>query len=73
MPIRPIVKYGDPVLARPSAPVPVVTDEIRQLVDDMVRTMYAAPGVGLAAEAQARVSRTQLDPLRSENSLVMFI
>ncbi len=47
--IRPIVKYGSPVLASPAAPVDDVTSEIRQLLDDMTDTMYAAPGVGLAA------------------------
>jgi len=47
--IRPIVKYGDPVLARKAEPVAEITDEIRQLIDDMIETMYAAPGVGLAA------------------------
>jgi peptide deformylase len=47
--IRPIVKFGDAVLTRKAEPVVEVTDEIRQLVDDMVETMYAAPGVGLAA------------------------
>ncbi len=47
--IRPIVKYGDPVLARPAQVVPEVTDEIRTLIDDMIDTMYAAPGIGLAA------------------------
>jgi peptide deformylase len=47
--IRTIVKYGDPVLTRKAEPVAEVTDEIRQLIDDMVETMYAAPGIGLAA------------------------
>ncbi len=47
--IRPIVKFGDPVLSRKAEPVAEVTDDIRQLVDDMIDTMYAAPGVGLAA------------------------
>jgi len=47
--IRPIVKWGDPVLHTPSLPVPEVTDEIRTLLDDMHETMIAAPGVGLAA------------------------
>lgn len=47
--IRPIVKYGDPVLARKAEPVAEITDDIRQLIDDMIETMYAAPGVGLAA------------------------
>jgi len=49
LPIRRIVKFGDPVLATPTQPVAEINDEIRQLVRDMVETMYAAPGVGLAA------------------------
>jgi peptide deformylase len=47
--LRPILKYGDPLLHQPAAPVDAVTAEIERLVDDMVETMYAAPGVGLAA------------------------
>lgn len=47
--IRPIVKYGDPVLHAPSAPVKELDGGIASLVDDMVATMYAAPGIGLAA------------------------
>jgi peptide deformylase len=49
MAIRPIVRYGDPVLHAPSAPVERIDDGIRELLDDMVATMYAAPGIGLAA------------------------
>jgi len=49
MPIRRIVKYGDPVLEKATARVGGITDEIRELVKDMIETMYAAPGVGLAA------------------------
>jgi peptide deformylase len=49
MALRPIVKYGDPVLHSPAAPVERVDDAIRALFDDMVQTMYAAPGIGLAA------------------------
>jgi peptide deformylase len=47
--IRPIVRHGASVLHQPAAPVAEMTPEIRQLIDDMVQTMYAAPGVGLAA------------------------
>jgi peptide deformylase len=47
--IRPILKYGDEVLHDRARPVAGVTPEIEQLVDDMVQTMYAAPGIGLAA------------------------
>ena len=49
MPIRPIVKFGDPVLHTPAAPVDGIDDEIRSLLDDMIATMWAAPGIGLAA------------------------
>jgi peptide deformylase len=49
MSLRPIVLYPDPVLLVPTEPVGVVDDEIRELVRDMVDTMYAAPGIGLAA------------------------
>lgn len=49
MPVRPIVITGEPVLHSPVAPVERVDDELRALVADMVETMHAAPGVGLAA------------------------
>jgi peptide deformylase len=47
--IRPIVKYGDALLHRRAEPVHNVTAEIAALARDMVETMYAAPGIGLAA------------------------
>ena len=49
MTIRDVVKYGSPVLHSPSAPVKTIDGETARLVDDMVATMYAAPGIGLAA------------------------
>jgi peptide deformylase len=49
MAILPILEVPDPRLRRVSAPVAEVTDEIRKLVADMFETMYAAPGIGLAA------------------------
>jgi peptide deformylase len=49
MAIRPILKFPDPVLQQVALPVASVTDATRRLIDDMVETMYAAPGVGLAA------------------------
>ena len=49
MPIRPIVKYGHEVLHAPSRPVDRIDEAIHALFEDMVRTMYAAPGIGLAA------------------------
>jgi peptide deformylase len=44
-----ILEYPDPRLHKIATPVPVVNGEIRQLVRDMAETMYAAPGIGLAA------------------------
>ena len=49
MAIRPILTVPDPVLKQVSKPVDAVTDETRALMDDMLETMYAAPGIGLAA------------------------
>jgi len=49
MPIRPIVKYGERVLHAPARPVERIDDAIHALLEDMVATMYAAPGIGLAA------------------------
>ncbi|NOT26728.1 MAG: peptide deformylase [Acidobacteria bacterium] len=47
--IRPILRYGDQILHDPAAPVTEITADIQRLIDDMIQTMYAAPGVGLAA------------------------
>ena len=47
---RPIVKYGDPVLRAKGRPVTAVNEQIRALASDMLETMHAANGVGLAAQ-----------------------
>jgi peptide deformylase len=44
-----ILRFPDPRLRTQAKPVAVVNDEIRQLADDLLETMYAAPGIGLAA------------------------
>ena len=49
MAILPIVEVPDPRLRQISSPVEAVDDEVRALVADMFETMYAAPGIGLAA------------------------
>lgn len=46
---RDIITLPDPMLRRSSAPVERVDDELRSLIDDMLETMYDAPGIGLAA------------------------
>ena len=47
--IYPIRAFGDPVLRMPAAPVKEVDAGVKRLVEDMIETMYEAPGVGLAA------------------------
>ncbi|NBD30899.1 MAG: peptide deformylase [Alphaproteobacteria bacterium] len=49
MSLRPILIHPDPRLKKVAAPVAEVTDDIRRLADDMLETMYDAPGIGLAA------------------------
>jgi peptide deformylase len=49
MAILEILHFPDPRLRKPAETVAEVDDEIRQIVDDMFETMYAAPGIGLAA------------------------
>ena len=44
-----ILEFPDPRLRKKAVPVDVVDDELRTLIDDMFETMYAAPGIGLAA------------------------
>lgn len=54
--ILPIRKYGDDVLRLPAKPVEQIDEPLQKLIDDMIDTMYAAPGVGLAAN-QVGVAR----------------
>jgi peptide deformylase len=49
MSLRPVVKFPDPFLRQPTVAVEGVTDEVKALVADMVETMYAKNGAGLAA------------------------
>lgn len=49
MSLLPIIEVPDPVLRATSAPVERVDDDLRKLIADMFETMYAAPGIGLAA------------------------
>lgn len=48
MAILEIVKYGDPILRKKTEPITEINDDVIQLAEDMLETMYAAPGVGLA-------------------------
>jgi peptide deformylase len=57
MALRRIVTYGDPILRQRTEEVADINGELQQLIDDMVETMYAAPGVGLAANQVASSRR----------------
>ncbi|REF87594.1 peptide deformylase [Methylovirgula ligni] len=57
MPLRPILILPDKRLREKAAPVTAVDDEIRALMDDMLETMYAAPGIGLAATQIGEIKR----------------
>jgi peptide deformylase len=74
--ILPIRRYGDLVLHTPAEPVTTVTAEINTLVRDMVETMYAAPGIGLAATqvgVPLRIFVIDLSVGRDPNGLITLI
>jgi len=74
--IRPILKYGDQLLHTPAEPVEAVTPEVDRLVEDMIETMYAAPGVGLAAPqvgVPLRIFVVDLSVGRDRSGLVVMI
>jgi len=74
---RPILIHPDPRLKKVCAPVPDLSDELRKLADDMLETMYDAPGIGLAAPQIGVMDRVVvLDCVKEEGEaprpLVMF-
>src|SRR5574337_1748861 len=59
----PILLYPSPVIRRKSLPVTSIDGELQRFIDDMVETMYAAPGMGLAAPQVGALKRVIiLDP-----------
>jgi len=74
MAILEILHYPDPRLRRHAEPVATVDDKVRALVDDMAATMYAAPGIGLAAIQVGVAQRViVIDLSESRNQLQVFI
>jgi len=74
--IRPIRKYGDAVVHGRAQPVDAITTEIERLVTDMIETMYAAPGIGLAAPqigVPLRVFVVDLSAGRDPNGVIVMI
>ena len=74
MALLPILHYPDPRLHTVAKPVKVVDDRIRRLIKDMAETMYAAPGIGLAA-TQVDVHERVLiiDISEGRNELLAFV
>ena len=74
MSLLPILHYPDPRLHQVARPVEQVDDTIRQLINDMAETMYAAPGVGLAAtQVDAHVRVIVIDVSETRDQLRVFV
>jgi peptide deformylase len=72
--LRTILHYPDPRLRRVAAPVTEVTGETRRLIADMAETMYAAPGIGLAAiQVNEAVRVVVIDISETRDRLQVFI
>lgn len=69
-----ILNYPDPRLHTVAKPVKEVNDDIRKLIADMAETMYAAPGIGLAAtQVNQHVQLILVDTSKEQNNLQVFI
>jgi peptide deformylase len=76
MTIRPILTAPDPRLKAVSQPIETVDDEIRKLADDLLETMYAADGIGLAAiqvGAPKRMLVMDIAQAKGEREPMLFI
>jgi peptide deformylase len=69
-----ILNYPDPRLHTVAKPVKEVSDDIRKLIADMAETMYAAPGIGLAAtQVNQHIQLILVDTSKEQNDLQVFI
>ena len=74
MALLPILSFPDPRLRTIAKPVETVTNEIRQLASDMFETMYAAPGIGLAAtQVDHHIQLIVMDLSEDKNQPMVFI
>jgi peptide deformylase len=74
MALLPILHYPDPRLHKVAAPVKRVDDKIRKIIKDMAETMYAAPGIGLAAtQVDVHVRLVVIDISETRDQLQVFI
>ncbi|MEE9331928.1 MAG: peptide deformylase [Methylophilaceae bacterium] len=69
-----ILNYPDPRLHQVAKPILKVDDEIRQLIDGMAETMYAAPGIGLAAtQVDRHIQLIVIDTSKEQNDLLVLV
>ncbi len=74
MAILDVLSYPDPILTRTAEPVKMIDNKIKKLVDDMAETMYAAPGIGLAAPQVGELKRIMvIDISEDKSQLRVFI
>jgi peptide deformylase len=74
--IRPILRYGEHPLHQPAADVQAFDADLHRLIDDMIETMYAAPGIGLAATqvgVSLRVFVADISAGRDRNALTIVV
>jgi peptide deformylase len=74
--IRPILKFGEVPLHDPAAEVAQLTDDVQTVIQDMIDTMYAAPGIGLAAPqigVPLRIFVVDMSVGRNASDLMVFI
>jgi peptide deformylase len=74
--IRPILRYGESLLHAPAGDVTRFDDDLQRLIDDMIETMYAAPGVGLAATqvgVRLRLFVIDLSVGRTNGQLIVMV
>ena len=76
MAVLEIKKYPDKVLSEKTAPVNEFDSELQKLIDDMIETMYAAPGIGLAANqvgVSKRVAVIDVNATDEKSSLFVLV
>lgn len=76
MPVLKIMKYGSPVLNRKAEEIETIDQDIIKLAQDMVLTMHAAPGVGLAApqvDQSLRLITVDLSAGENEEDLIVLV
>jgi peptide deformylase len=74
--IRPILRYGEQPLHRPATAVEAFDADLQRLIDDMIETMYAAPGIGLAATqvgVSSQVFVADVSVGRDRNGLIVMV